>query len=461
MPKKSQKAPISLSVADIHSKAIAPTEIERTEYRFRQFPGLVMRVTNTGLKSFWLFKRIPGSKVYHRKKLCDYPSDKTKQLAAIEHAKELAIDDLSIITKKQDPTEVKRKESHKMITFGDLYEKYMTEYARLQTKSWAEVEKSYQRYFKNDWHNRVVTTIEPIDVKQWMNRIKRAVAKNHPGDDNSLGNPTANRCFQIFRAVIRWGQKMRASDPTHDPCANVNEFVKFDRERFLQPHEWESFRNALDSEPNPIMKDFFWMCLFTGARSGNVMAMCWADINWDLQTWTIPPARQLNRPGEGTKNSRGQVVTLTPAAMKVLNDRLELRTNDYVFPARTEKGRAGSRPHMTEPKNAWKALLKRAKLYSDDKNERLCIHDLRRTVGSYMAIQGVDTKTIGKTLGHRSAASTLIYARLTQLVVRDALENMQAALGDTTRLTNPRGTKVVELQPGKKPATRKVTTVTP
>ena len=58
----------------------------------------------------------------------------------------------------------------------------------------------------------------------------------------------------------------------------------------------------------------------------------------------------------------------------------------------------------------------------------LRIHDLRRTAGSYMAIEGISPIIIGKALGHRSPASTAIYARLTQDPVRQALEKAQSAL---------------------------------
>lgn len=51
----------------------------------------------------------------------------------------------------------------------------------------------------------------------------------------------------------------------------------------------------------------------------------------------------------------------------------------------------------------------------------LRVHDLRRTAGSYMAIQGVSPTIIGKALGHRSQAATAMYARLTQEPVRQAL----------------------------------------
>lgn len=49
------------------------------------------------------------------------------------------------------------------------------------------------------------------------------------------------------------------------------------------------------------------------------------------------------------------------------------------------------------------------------------MHDLRRTLGSYMAIGGSSLLIIGKTLTHKSQVSTAIYARLSQEPVLDAI----------------------------------------
>jgi integrase len=49
------------------------------------------------------------------------------------------------------------------------------------------------------------------------------------------------------------------------------------------------------------------------------------------------------------------------------------------------------------------------------------IHDLRRTLGSFMAGANVSLQIIGKALGHSSIAATQIYARLQLDPVRQAM----------------------------------------
>jgi integrase len=64
----------------------------------------------------------------------------------------------------------------------------------------------------------------------------------------------------------------------------------------------------------------------------------------------------------------------------------------------------------------WGRVRKRAGI------EDVRLHDLRRTVGSWMAESGVSLLVIGKTLDHSNPVTTQIYARLSQDPVREALE---------------------------------------
>jgi hypothetical protein len=93
-----------------------------------------------------------------------------------------------------------------------------------------------------------------------------------------------------------------------------------------------------------------------------------------------------------------------------------------VFPSDRTGKKTGVLGHLISPHKAWKRIIERAEI------QDLRIHDLRRTAGSYMAIEGISSTIIGKALGHKSPASTAIYTRLTQDPVRHALEKAHEAL---------------------------------
>jgi integrase len=97
--------------------------------------------------------------------------------------------------------------------------------------------------------------------------------------------------------------------------------------------------------------------------------------------------------------------------MEVLNQIPRFAGNPYLIPGDKEGC------HLVNISKAWNRVRKRADL----KDVRL--HDLRRSVGSWLAMSGHSLPVIGKVLGHSSPRTTQIYARLTDDIARLALES--------------------------------------
>ena len=282
------------------------------------------------------------------------------------------------------------------------------EYASLHTVTWKEIENNHNRYFQQ-FEKRPISKITRAQIQSWVNNLAR-----------TNGKSTSTRNYNTMRAVFTWsiGQGIYTGE---NPCQGISTFKSKARERFIQPgEEFRKFANSLNAEPYPLIRDFFWMCLYTGARVSNVMAMKWEEINFDQQQWRIPL----------TKSGDSQTIPLTLNALEILRNRK--RADDlhpvWVFPSDRKGWKTGDKGHIVSPRKAFQRIVERAGI------EDLRIHDLRRTAGSYMAIQNVSPTIIGKALGHRSMQSTAVYARLTQDPVRQALENAQAALSDPDKL---------------------------
>src|SRR5690606_24201706 len=97
----------------------------------------------------------------------------------------------------------------------------------------------------------------------------------------------------------------------------------------------------------------------------------------------------------------------------------------YVFP-----GHRTGQPFVNISK-PWRRIRSRAGL------EHVTLHDLRRTVGSWLATGGTSTAIVGKVLGHASPAATKIYARIADDAARAALEDHGERIGPL--LTGARG----------------------
>ncbi len=205
----------------------------------------------------------------------------------------------------------------------------------------------------------------------------------------------------LLSALFAFAVKRRLA--LANPAKGVERFEEHARERFLKPAELPAFLAAVEAEGEP-WRDYFMLCLLTGARRHAVASMAWADVDLDGAVWHIPAAR--------SKNRQPISVALVSKAVELLARRWAEAVNAYVFPSATS-----GTGHVVEPaRSPWLRVVKRAGL-SD-----LRLHDVRRTVGSWLASAGASGFLIQKALGHASLQSTAVYARLDLGPVREALE---------------------------------------
>lgn len=111
-------------------------------------------------------------------------------------------------------------------------------------------------------------------------------------------------------------------------------------------------------------------------------------------------------------------VPLCSHALEILQKRRESTTDPWVFP-----NTKGTSP-MYEPRRAWRHF--RSLVGIPD----VTIHDLRRTLGSWLAITGASLPVIARALGHKleQHSVTGVYARLNDPPVREAIEKAVRAM---------------------------------
>jgi integrase len=275
------------------------------------------------------------------------------------------------------------------MTMGELWQLYYERKVCIHHKSDANAKYWWSAHGPK-WKDRQAHTISRHEVQEWV-------------DSLAADSPSAAwRAVSVLSAVLNWGMKREYIPSMKNPCAGVEKPKLKSRSRFLKPHELARFIDSLQFEQRQF-KDFFALALLTGARKGNLMAMKWSAIDFDLATWTIP--------AEEFKNGDEHVVPLNKWALPLLYARYTTAgSSPWVFPSDSKSG------HMEDPKTAWKRITKRAGL------ENLHIHDLRRTLASYMAMKGQGQYVIGKLLGHKDHRSTAVYARLDVGAVRTSLD---------------------------------------
>lgn len=351
-------------------------------------PGLCLGITENGVKTFYRGGRVQGKS--RRIKIGRFPS--TTIEAARTEAKKLAGE----VAKGEDPTE-KRRIARRQPTLKDAWGHFAS-YAEQRKRPGSVKEDEALYLFLKPWAGRRLTAIQRGDIQALHSRI---------GKEN--GKVRANRTLALLSTIFEQARDIGFRGD--NPCKGIRRFKELSRDRYLQPHELGPFFEALQAEPNETMRDFFAVCLFSGARSGNVKAMAWADVDLQSGFWRIPP--------DEAKGGEAVIVPLTPVVVEILKRRKATNGDGpWVFP-----GRSGSKAgHIAEPKTAWARICERAGL------QGLRIHDLRRSCGSWQAAMGASLLTIGKSLGHRNQATTAIYSKLDLGPVRTSLEAAEMAI---------------------------------
>jgi len=353
-------------------------------------PGLRAELREGGTITYYVFKRLAGGGP-RRIKIGDFPA------VTIDAARTEALDVLSELSQGRDVARDRRQRRQES-TLADLFTHWLDSHARLHKRTWQEDQRQYDKLLSG-WHNRRLSSITRNDVRTLHARI----GSNH-------GHYAANRLLALLRAVFDKSADLGYDGP--NPARGIKKFREESRDRFLQPGELPAFMAAVKAESNDTLRDFFQVLLYTGARRSNVQAMQWADVNLDAATWRIP----------NTKSGEPVTIHLPTPAIVILAGRKAAADEgaEWVFPTQKDKGKT---PHLSEPKEAWKRLLKRAGI------KDLRLHDLRRTLGSYQAAAGASLAIIGKSLGHKAGSpATAVYARMNLDPVRASVDVAIAAM---------------------------------
>ncbi|MBN6741270.1 tyrosine-type recombinase/integrase [Acidithiobacillus sp. MC6.1] len=314
----------------------------------------------------------------------------------IEEARRRAAEIALAVANGANPAEEKRTRRAEW-TFSDLFTRWIDEARAKGKKSIGNDEANFRLH------------LGTIAKKKLSAITRQNVRSLHASIGEKSGRYQANRVLALIRAVFNFGINQLDLNIAN-PAAKIALFKEESRERRLHPDEMPRFFEALTTEPNDTMRDYFLLSLLTGGRRANVMAMTWDQISMTEALWTIPAA--------ASKNGKSMPVPLSLPALGILKERAsQYVTQGYVFPGHGKKT-----GHIVEPKGAWKRLLQRAGL------EDLRLHDLRRSLASFQIDAGVSLAVVGKVLGHQSQQTTAIYARLGMDPQRQAVEVAGAAI---------------------------------
>jgi integrase len=359
--------------------ATCPEGKDRQTYRDGAVPGLSLRVTPEGVRTFALFYRISGrARLYT---VGRFPA------VSLHEARQRAKDVLAAARRGIDAEAVK-VQAREALSFLEVAEKFVEARADDLARSTAT---EYRRMVTAYLRPSPLASVPAAEVRRGaLREMLVSVARNS-------GPVMANRLFQLVRAVCRWAhrEEVLAVNPADGLQRPRKERT---RERTLSDGEVTALLSALKDAP-PVVGAAVTLLLVLGQRSAEtVEGMRWKDLDLaaDIPAWKVP--------GRFRKGGRIHVVPLPPLAV---------RTIEGLRPLTGEKDRVLDGISEANAERDWWGSIRERSMAAFEM-ERFSKHDLRRTCATGCAKLGASPFIVSCILGHATQPGvqvTQIYNR--------------------------------------------------
>lgn len=390
----------------------------RQDYWDLDTPGFGIRVTPSGVKSWFLRYRPNGSRTQRRWTIGRYSQE--LGLAKARALVEIATGRMSQATltgERFDPSEDKaaRREAR---TFGQLAEHYMTDHAKVHKKSWPEDQRQLDHDLLPKWRNVAVTDVTAERISSLLTEI---------------GERAPSVALHLRRLLSKMFNfaKGRGYGVTYNPISGLDRAPKAKScKRFLMDNELAALFRALDLEwsaGHPHTASWFALIVLTAQRPGEVLGMRWSQLD------IFDEANQTATTGwwtvKATKNGDPVMAALSSHAVTFLrtlrrhaeseHTRVEANMvgrrdprpfSAYVFPAgsraRSKGGVYRDRPMSGNQSNVCDRI--RARIPSV---EHFTPHDLRRTAGTLITRLGHTRFIMDRVMNHTDDSIGGVYDR--------------------------------------------------
>jgi integrase len=320
------------------------------------YPGLALRVSYGGTKSWVYFYRLFGKQ--KRLTLGRWPS------MPLSAAREAWRNARTIIDKGESPRHQRPAAANSFAAVADEWLK--RDQAHNRSRLW--VQRIIERCAKPAWEGRQITTIGRRDINDLIDSVADRGA-----------TVMARRLHSYLHRLFRWavGRGILETNPmAHLPKPGS----ETQRDRVLTNSELaQVLKNA--TKLRPPFGPIFQLLILTGARRGEITGLRWSEIG-DMQ---------IALPGSRTKNGKPHIIPLSPSALAIIRELPRIGPNDFVF---TRNGR-NPVADLARSKEELDSLINIPAWHT---------HDLRRTVATGLQRLGINLQVIEAVLGHVSGS---------------------------------------------------------
>jgi integrase len=321
-------------------------------------------------------------------------------------------------------------------TFASFFATWMTEYARRHcAPKTAERYEQLGAYAIKHFGDVALTELRPFALEKAFNALLDHGGQVTPSHPN--GRPLSPKTVREV-AFLTYGvlKKARAWELISENPAD------FERITLPKPEkkqaaivEKEAFRAFIDRARTTRLFPLLVLAAATGARRGELLALQWADINFETGLMLVTKSLEETKAGlriKCTKGERPRQFIVPRAALEVLEQlKIEQARDKELFGADYEDVDL----IFCRPEGGYlrpdKVSVRVTELARKCGLKGVGIHSLRHTHASELLSKGVPIAVVAERLGHRNSNVTLsIYAHALKADERAAAKVWEDAMAD-------------------------------
>ncbi|PGM87692.1 tyrosine-type recombinase/integrase [Bacillus cereus] len=281
------------------------------------------------------------------------------------------------------------KETNSSLTFTQVADSYFDWYSqRRKQSSITTVKNTIYHHLINEFGNMKVDRITAKHIMDYQNKII------HTYSADSL-----KRIHTVLSAVFNFAIKFHGL--TGNPARIAGNF-EIESNKRMNFWEFEEFKKFIEVVDDPMYRAFFSTLYYSGARKGELLALTWADIDFEEKSININKTdynRQITKPKTRSSN---RIIMLSSHVMNLLTTLK--KTAIKKAPVKLDYVVFGEFYNSIATTTLDKRYLKYINL-SDVK--KILLHEFRHSHASYLINKGVNPLVVAQRLGHSNVATTL------------------------------------------------------
>jgi len=404
------------NLTDRRLKSMKPAEPgKRYEVADGVVPGLLVRVTDKGTRTFSYLARYPGSDNPTRRKIGEYG------VITLEEARQIAREWYGLLQKGVDPhverQEAKAKELERLEnTFGAAVEDYLrravvgSDEKKPILRTGLAIARNLRTEFVDDHISEGGQKRKGLDKRPLSGITKRDIMTVIDAAVDRGSPSMAHTLLANARMFFNWAIDSGKYGIDGSPCDRIKPKAvigkKPKRKRVLTDEEIAASWEAASRMGYPY-GPFYQMLFLTGLRRNEVADMPYEEVDEGGRIWTIPKERM--------KKENDHHVPLTPLALSVLKTLPKYKDGKFYFS--TTEGRKPingfSKGKVIFDREVLAALKRRAVAEGRDPDEvklqKFVNHDIRRTVRTRLSALGVSKVVAELIIAHTQKDLDAVY----------------------------------------------------